>query len=286
MQQKAEENEADTVIADDNITIMEENAKKVRVYQITAINPSVIVYAADHPDSSFDIEAHLVRRAAAATPNHQAKAQEKTILFTNGLSLVMSLDCLDSKLIQPMYPNKVANLVTIHQPKQLSDNCYTSLDIKMVQLACRMAMSSKKQSITWLQPSNMRVKVKQLSFENPNSDSEAAAAELEVSLDIETLKLKSSRPQWLLLNYLVGTWMATLDNQIDQISEGLLHDAMMSKLAVLGFLIKGAHFGMTRTATSTTWQQSTVDLSICLGLPPHASHLSGGTGNGRHYFPL
>ena len=268
--------------------IMEENAKKVRVYQMTAINPSVIVYAADHPEplSSFDkddIEAHLARRA---TQNHRTAADHLSkpeaaarlpILFTNGLSMVMSLDCLDSKLIQPMYPTKVANLVNIHQPKQLSDNCYTTLDIKMMQLACRMAMSSKNQSITWLQPSNMRVKIKQLSFENLKVEKkthDTSHPALEVSLDIETLKLKSSRPQWLLLNYLAGTWI-TLDNQNSQFNEYLLHDAMMSKLAVLGFLIKGAHFGLTRTSTSTTWQHSCVDLSVCLGLP-HAGHSSGG----------
>ena len=111
-------------------TIMEENAKKVRVYQMTAINPSVVIYEADHCDPlSFDVDAHLARRALSKV-SHRPDPRYPPAIYTNGLSMVMSLDCLDSKLIQPMYPNQVANLVQIHQPKQLSDNCYATIGMK------------------------------------------------------------------------------------------------------------------------------------------------------------
>ena len=135
--------------------------------------------------------------------------------------------------------------------------CSLFVDVKLMQLACKMA--KKNQSITWLQPSNMRAKVKQLSFKT----SEENYPTLKVGLDIETLKLKSSRPQWLLLNYLASTWTS---HSSSEINEKLLQDAMTSKLAVLGLLMKGAHFSMTRTAISTTLQHSCMDLSVCLGL--------------------
>ena len=259
--------------ADSNET-MEESAKKVRVYQLTAINPSLFVYAADHPCgpvNRLDIEACLKRRAKCLThPGLRNSAMPSN--FTNGLSIVIALDCLDSRYIVPMYPVKLSTLVTIHQPRQLSDNCYSTVDMKLMQLSCKMAMSSKNQSITCLQPSNIKVKISHLSFEEPDLSSsqqpqpQTGFVHLKTRLDVENLKCKCSRPQWLLLNYLTKTWTAKTKLLRESLDPILLHDAMMSKLAILAVCLKGGHLEVSRTKISTTLQYHCADVSVYLGL--------------------
>ena len=77
----------------DNQSDLDTNAK-VRIYQVTMINPSLFIYEADHP--LLSIKECLLRR--------RARMGKTKAPFKDNLALQLSLDCLDSKAIVPMYP--------------------------------------------------------------------------------------------------------------------------------------------------------------------------------------
>ena len=154
---------------------------KVRIYQLTAINPSVFVYAADHPH--LNIKECLVRR--------RAKLGKIKAPFSDNLALQLSLDCWDSKAVVPMYPPRPTGGGGqgdgfIGLTSSLPENSYVSVSLRLMQLSSRLLVTGKGQGITWLQPSTLYLKFNILSLSDLSS-------EVGGSFEADSWKLRLSR---------------------------------------------------------------------------------------------
>ena len=103
-----------------------DNNTKVRVYQLTAINPSFFIYAADHP--LLATKECLLRRKAQLGKTNKAP-------FTDNLALQLSLDCWDSKAIVPMYPPRLNRDTSL---ANLPEHSCVNVSLRLMQLSSRL----------------------------------------------------------------------------------------------------------------------------------------------------
>ena len=233
---------------------------KMRVYQLTAINPSIEIYAADH--ANLSIEESLIRRSRNSKEFLTKK--EAVMPFTNVISCQIAVDCLDSKIIVPMYP---AKLTKDTDCRNVPDHCYIKLGIKLIQLSSRLIMSSKNLAITWIQPSNVSLQLKKTSL-SPSTPLvlQMKSKEISGSLEFDVFRMRLSRPQWLLLLHIYSTWFEKRIN--GDLNPGLVDDAMTKKLANIVFTLKSFHMKGCYSSTCYTLQSHGQEASLHLGNVP------------------
>jgi vacuolar protein sorting-associated protein 13B len=231
-------------------------AGKVRIYQLTAINPSLLVYASDHPNLSPQ-ECLLHRRQNRLNINTNQPIKDS---FTSQPCCLISIDCLDSQALVPMYPLRLAAAAIESNDPHLTRQSYVTTTIKAIQLASRL-IGKLGQVVTWLQPSNVQFGMRTLQGDHlwPRD-----MVNFDLSVDLQTCKVRMTRPQWLLLQHIATTWL----NQScagDITKTSLLEDAMTRKLPSIIGSFSGAHLAAFWTKDTLTIQAYCSELAIALG---------------------
>lgn len=221
---------------------------KVRVYQLTAINPCVFIYAADHPNLG-SMEDCLQRRWQKS--DNLAKMK---ISFTERLTCQISLDCLDSQVVTPMYPPRPDSMM----------RCYATINVKLMQLSCRLLKSG--QGITWLHPCGVFFKAKKLLLSPIPPDWTASL--LEATFELDAWKMRLSRPQWLLLLHVHSSWSSPCQLEVNNY---ILQDAMTKKLPSLHLAFKGFQLTAYQSKLAWTVQCQCQELSSTLGNLPNSA---------------
>ncbi len=199
----------------------------LRVYQITAINPCLNIFYADHCESSME------DRSKALLVKQDVKRLEDIP------ALCLKLECLDAQLTQPMY-SKLAVLAATQAkepPNLLVQNCHLNIMAKFVNLSGHLALN--KQSCTILLPGDLNIGFKQLMhpdiWEGHNQVVKGFSCELSV------LKMKFTRPQFLTLREILLSYAkptSALEVQA-LLSSSLLEDALTKKFETLTVQITG-----------------------------------------------
>ncbi len=207
---------------------------KRRVYQLTIINPTLSIYAADHPDA-----------------NKSQISPRRVKSFLERLSCVISLDCLDSKVVMPMYLPRPGSPVT--------DICYANVSVKLMQLTSRLMQGS--QGVTWLQPSSFYFRGSKLLI--PIQGDNVSTSQWSLGLEMDAVKLRMSRPQWnLLVEHVLASWRSTSSKEPDGC---VLQDAMRRKLPSIVTNVQRLNLILQSTGSLITAQCQCLDFTMGLG---------------------
>ena len=243
----------DDLVIKENGSGSENVSNKIRIYQVTAINPSIRIHSADHLNLS-PIECIRRREKCGDGNDSTLNISSKRVP-----SLLINCDCIDSQFVVPMYPIKLVSQA--QKDTNLIKKCYSSLGIKMMHCSSRV-LTSDDQGVTWFQPANLQLKMSSLSLPNISNWSDDIVR-WNVSLQIETCKVRLSRPQSMVLYYIQSTWMQKDPSQI-KLCPTIIQDAMTRKLPSLTIILSNWYGLLAMTKTSLTVQSHCNDFGILM----------------------
>ena len=200
----------------------------LRVYQITAINPSVSILFADH--SKF-VPSHFfqIRNIQRNLPAHSPLEDLPHLDF--------KMEYLDAQVTQPMYP---ARKDTAEKPgRSEQTNIHTahlSMTAKLLNVSSHLAYMG--QSTTLVQPSNLQVSFTKLLLTDKEEQSEMQKED-DYTFEIQCLKLKGTKAQALLVYEIVSSFHAANPKPAKLFEYTLVEDAMTKRIPSLSAKITG-----------------------------------------------
>ena len=235
-------------------TLPSENvSNKIRIYQITAISPSVRISSADHLNlKEKDWESMKLRECE--------DAQVKIFSAKNGgPDLVINVDCIDAQFVVPMYPLKLVSQAK--KDANLIKKCNSTLNLKLMHCSSRI-VTNDDQGVTWFQPSNFEMKMSSLLLPNLSSWSNDVPR-WHLNLQIESCKLRLSRPQSMVLRYIQSTWMVRDPSEVKS-HPTVVQDAMTRKLPSLTILLSKWCGQVALSKTSLTVQSYCNEVGVMM----------------------
>ena len=121
----------------------------VRIYQVTAINQTLTVAAADHP-TFVPAQSQALRNAARGSPALPP--------FQDLPNITFKLECLDGHVLQPMYPGRLVEtwkrLGCPDDKSSLIKGSYAKASAKLLNISAKLCHG--EQTATFLKPSNLQ----------------------------------------------------------------------------------------------------------------------------------
>ena len=206
----------------------------VRVYQLTAINPSFYVYSADHPSS-------IPLRSLHLRPLLSGKALPLDQLP----GVCVKMECLDTQYSHPMYPHRLvlaaANMKD--PPAQLTQKCHAIFSTKIMQMSSHLFYG--EQSTTILQPSSLQVGMK--SIQLPDLWKDKYLLKKDYHFELSILKSKLTRPQSLVLMHILDSQSAKKPTPLKIADTSLLEDALTKRMSSFVLHITGVKAQLAQT---------------------------------------
>ena len=254
--------------SDDELELVQENlapetlSNKIRIYQVTAINPSVQIQSADH--LNLQPAECILRREKFEVPDNNLNLgsstdnKASTLKNSDRPSLVLNCDCIDSQFVTPMYPRKVVS--QSQKDVSLVKKSYSSLSLKLMHLSCRV-LGNDDQGVTWFQPTNLEVKMASLLMPGSSIWSSSDLVLRNLDINIEACKVRLSRPQSMVIHYILSTWREK-DPSTIKLCPTLILDSMVRKLPSLTIVLSKWHALLGLSKTSITIQAHCNDFAL------------------------
>ena len=203
----------------------------LRVYQITAINPSLRLFLADHPKFTPSQFFHL-RNTNKSSPA-QSPVEELP-------QVDLKMEYLDAQITQPMYPSSEDSLEEGHNINDQSNlkNCLLNMNAKLLNVSCHLANGG--QSTTLVQPSNLQMGYKKWLSELPKNNQDLIK-EHDYAFELQTLRMRSTKAQTLLAYEIVNSFNVAYPKPAKLFESSLVEDAMTKRIASLSVLLTGIY---------------------------------------------
>ena len=200
----------------------------VRIYQITAINPSISLLLADHPKftpSQFYQSRSANRNAPAQSPLEELPRID------------LKMEYVDANIRQPMYPTKdTATAETPSESDHATLNSYLNLNAKLLNLSCHL--TNKVQSTTFIQPSNLKVNYRKILLEDDIKDNDLITTQ-DYTFEIQTLRMRSTKAQAMLGYEILNSFSVNQPKPAKLFESSLVEDAMTKRIPSLSTLVSG-----------------------------------------------
>ena len=201
-----------------------------RVYQITAINPSISLLFADH--SKFAPTQFYQSRSAYRNSPAQSPLEELP-------RLDLKMEYVDANIRQPMYPTKESDMSeNPSESDQSTLNSYLNLNAKLLNLSCHL--TNKGQSTTFIQPSNLKLSYRKQLVEE-TLDNNDLKTNQDYIFEIQTLRMRSTKAQAMLMHEIVNSFSIVHPKPAKLLESSLLEDAMTKRIPSLSILITGMY---------------------------------------------
>ncbi|KAJ9586218.1 hypothetical protein L9F63_020127, partial [Diploptera punctata] len=134
----------------EDFELLEQNIPK-QVYQLTLFKPVIHIILADHP--VFD---PLVLHAPRKRRKKLTQIQPLTRHIRHLPKVTLECDCLDAKVVKPMYPRRLVSMTSQHPspPQHVFHACHFHTDVKLLGVNSQLVLNPGNQT-TFLMPSNV-----------------------------------------------------------------------------------------------------------------------------------
>ena len=221
----------------------------LRVYQLTAINPIIYVYSADHPS-------HLPLKSLHLRPSYPIKALP--LEFIPGI--LIKMDCLDSQFSHPMYPHRIvtATAALKNPPANLMQKCHSQFTTKVMQISAHIF--NGEQSTTVIQPSNFQIGLKTLQL--PEIWNNELLVKKDYHFDLNSFKVKLTRPQTLVLSHIIQSQLEKNPAPLKISDTSALEDALTKRMSSFVLHISGVRLQLSLTEHIQTIQASIENVAV------------------------
>ncbi|GLH10327.1 Vacuolar protein sorting-associated protein 13 [Gryllus bimaculatus] len=228
----------------DDFEALEANIPKQTI-QLTLFKPTLKLYQSDHP--VFDL-------AVLQSNRKRRKSSRVQPLLRCGFlpCVTVSCQCLDAKLVRPMYPQRLVGTVCQlpEPPEHMFDACHMQLNLKLVGMISQLQSGSHRQTV--LLPSNLSYNQCTLLYPALWQNHELLREDR--SLRAESITSVFTKPQFLiLLNILQST------SEVKKASELLQNTSLLSD----AFNAPGTEFLELSMDGLTARQVYTADTVAC-----------------------
>ena len=221
----------------------------LRVYQLTAINPTVYVYAADHP-------LNLPLKSLHMRPSYPIKAL--ALEFLPGI--IVKMECLDSQFSHPMYPYRIVSATAAlkNPPANLMQKCHSQFTTKVMQVSAHIFNGD--QSTTLIQPSNFQIGLKTLQL--PEIWNNELLVKKDYHFDLTTFKVKLTRPQTLVLSHILQSQFQKNPVPLKISETSALEDALTKRMSSFVFQVSGVRLQLSLTDHIQTIQATVENVAV------------------------
>ena len=218
---------------DDPVQVSDEDELQVpvRIFQVTAINPTLAIYHTDHP-SFTPSQSFLMRSAGKGTP---AMAPTEHLPF-----ICMKMEYVDGHVVHPMYPRRL-----VERKSTQLQNCYLKASAKLLNVSCQLCHG--EQSASFLKPSNFQVGYKSLMLADHWPEDCVTA---EYSLGVQSSKVRFTHPQ-LLAVYMIA-YSYWINNPKPMKHMTMMDDALTKRLPVIALVATGGRCQCATTKLALT----------------------------------
>ncbi|XP_067008128.2 intermembrane lipid transfer protein VPS13B [Anabrus simplex] len=216
----------------------------LQVFQVTLFKPEIHIHMADHPtfDPSIFHGHRKRRRSSRVVPLYRAGSLPK---------LTISCQCLDAKLVKPMYPRRL--VTTTCQlpapPQHMFHACHIHLNVKLLGVDSHLVLDSNKQT-TVVMPSNISFSQETLLL--PHYWSSPDLPHSDVTLQAESITVTCTKAKLMIISYIIQS-MFDPHSCVEAVNgTTLLADSAKDKgVEFLEFYIEELNFHQVSTPDTT-----------------------------------
>lgn len=244
----------------DELDHLMQESTMLRVYQLTAINPSVYLYHADH--SEYQPRKQRRRRTF--------KVKSSPISSLPGLGLKM--ECLDAQFSYPMYPLRLVRAASaqtssqggsLSSPVALMKSCHSHLTAKIMQLSSHLFFG--EQSSTVVQPSSFQIGWKSLQL--PHFWQGRVIVLDEYYFDLSAFRARLTRPQTMVLQHVIASHLEGANPRPGKLCDTtILEDALTKRMASFVISVNGLRSQFSATEHIRTFQAGVESVGVSLHL--------------------
>ena len=214
-------------VVDEDLNETRDFSNPLRVYQITAINPSLRIIFADH--SSFTQSQFFHVRGA--NKNIPAQSPLEDLPY-----LELKMEYLDAQVKHPMYP-PANNLTESLEIEDETNNASRFLSATAKLLNVSSHLGYVNQSTTLLQPSNFQLNYQKLFYADEQGDQ--FKMEHEYIFELQNLRIRSTKAQALLMYEILNSYNNVSPKPIKLLETTIVEDAMTKRISSLSAMITG-----------------------------------------------